>query len=289
MTDQTSKVPSFNDLLTQRLTRREMLSAGVALAPLAALPSLLTPSDAAAGALSTLNFKPVVGSKADAIVLPPGYTYDIVARWGDSLFDAVPSLDSSKLAAGCLFDPKAAEYQRGQFGQNCDAIHFFPLDRRGTHGVLCVNNEYTDDALMFVGHPGFEGAAKGDGRAYVRANPQITAVAQAAQGVSVIEIVYRDSRWQMVKNSRFNRRITANTQIEIGGPARGSELLQTRADPTGTQVFGTFGNCAGGETPWGTYLTCEENIQDYFGNAAAMKASTAIDPFVVDAHKRLRM
>ena len=289
MTDQTSKVPSFNDLLTQRLTRRDMLSAGVALAPLAALPSLLTPSDAAAGALSTLNFKPVVGSKADAIVLPPGYTYDIVARWGDSLFDAVPSLDSSKLAAGCLFEPHAAEQQCSQFGQNCDAIHYFPLDSRGERGILCVNNEYVDESLMFIDHPGFGSTANGAGRAYTEKHPEAVAVAQAALGVSVVEIERRKGQWHVVKNSRFNRRVTANTPAEIGGPARGSALMKTHADPAGTRVIGTFAGCAGGETPWSTYLTAEENIQDFFANLDALKSRADADPLVVESHRRWRM
>ncbi|HEY5808727.1 MAG TPA: alkaline phosphatase PhoX, partial [Povalibacter sp.] len=170
--------PSFNELLAHRLTRRQMLSAGVALAPLAAASSLLTAGAAEATARTGLRFKPIAGSKADAITLPPGYTYDVVARWGDSLFSAVPDLDTSKLAAGCLFEPGAAERQRGQFGQNCDAIHFFPLDRNGQRGLLCVNHEYTDESLMFVDHPGFGATASGAGRAYVEKHPQLVPVAQ---------------------------------------------------------------------------------------------------------------
>ena len=172
-----------------------------------------------------------------------------------------------------LFGASAAEHQRNQFGQNCDAIHFFPLDARGDRGVLCVNNEYTDDALMFPGHPGFAGAVRGEGRAYVLGNPALVAVAQAAQGVSVIEIARERGRWKFVKDSRFNRRITATTPIEIGGPARGAALMRTKADPEGVRALGTMGNCAGGQTPWGTYLTAEENIQDYFGNLADLKGS----------------
>ena len=145
-----------------------------------------------------------------------------------------------------------ADRQRSQFGQNCDAIHFFPLDKRGNRGLLCINNEYTDDALMFAGHPGFRGALKGEGRPFVKAHPELVSVAKAAQGVSVIEIVKQRGRWKFVKDSRYNRRITAETPIDVSGPARGSPLLRTSADPEGVRVLGTMANCAAGETPWGT-------------------------------------
>lgn len=288
MTDRNPGTAPFHELLQQRLTRRRLLESGIALTPLALGGAALLRSQAASAA-STLRFKPIAGSSADAITLPPGYTYDLIARWGDSLFSKVPDLDASKLTAGVLFGAAAAERQRQQFGQNCDAIHFFALDRRGDRGILCVNNEYTDDALMFVGHPGFDGAIRGEGRTYVRQHPEIVAVAQAAQGVAVIEVARKRGRWKLVKDSRFNRRITANTPIELGGPARGSSLLRTKADPTGTRALGTFGNCAGGETPWGTYLTAEENIQDYFGNLAELRARQDVDPFVIEAHRRFRM
>lgn len=290
MTDCDPDTAPFHELLQQRLTRRSVLEAGVALAPLAIGGATLLSSQAASAiAAGTLRFKPIAGSKADAITLPPGYTYDLVVRWGDSLCSTVPDLDTTKLATGVLFDPAAAEHQRHQFGQNCDAIHFFALDRSGDRGILCVNNEYTDDALMFIGHPGFDGAVRGEGRPYVRQHPEMVAVAQAAQGVAVIEVARERGRWKLVKDSRFNRRITANTPIELGGPARGSPLLRTKDDPTGTRTLGTFGNCAGGETPWGTYLTAEENIQDYFGNLAELRARKDADPFVIEAHKRFRM
>ena len=77
----------------------------------------------------------------------------------------------------------------------------------------------------------------------------------------------------MVKDSRFNRRITAETPIDIGGPARGAALMRTQADPDGVRALGTFGNCAGGETPWGTYLTAEENIQDYFAQSRSAQGA----------------
>jgi uncharacterized protein len=283
-------VTPFAKLLSQRLTRRRVLEAGAVLAPLAVAGTGLLKSGAVLGdGGGSLTFKAIEGSKADAVLLPAGYTYDLLVRWGDSLWSSTPDLDASRLAAGVLLEPGAAERQGRQFGQNCDAIHFFPLEPRGGRGILCVNNESTPDELMFPEHSGFIGALRGAGREYVSKHPQAVAVAKAAQGVSVIEIARTRGRWQLVKDSRFNRRITAETPIDIGGPARGSALLRTKADPAGVRALGTFGNCAGGETPWGTYLTAEENIQDYFGNLEQLKARNDVDPYIVEAHRRFRM
>ena len=279
----------FEHLLSQRLTRRRVLGAGATLAPLAIASGGLLGACTSLRPASALSFKPIQGSQADDVLLPPGYRYDLLVRWGESLWTSTPDLDAARLAQGVLLEPGAAERQQRQFGTNCDAIHFFPLDARGERGILCVNNEYTLDELMFPGHRGIVGAVRAGNREYVSTHPQIVDVAKAAQGVSVIEIARVRGRWQMVKDSRYNRRITAETPIDIGGPARGAALLRTQADPEGVRALGTFGNCAGGETPWGTYLTAEENIQDYFGNLEQLKARNDVDPYIVESHRRWRM
>jgi len=87
---------------------------------------------------------------------------------------------------------------------------------------------------------------------------------QAAHGVSVVEIEFKNGRWQAVLPSKFARRFTAYTPFAVSGPAAGHALMKTAADPSGLRVLGTLNNCASGMTPWGTYLSGEENWAGYF-------------------------
>jgi secreted PhoX family phosphatase len=114
-----------------------------------------------------------------------------------------------------------------------------------------MNHEYTDDGLLHTDGMKTWSAEK------VRK-------AQAAHGVSVIEVELKDGRWQIVRPSRLARRFTAFTPMTVGGPAAGHALMRTAADPAGRTVLGTLNNCASGKTPWGTYLTGEENFAFYF-------------------------
>jgi secreted PhoX family phosphatase len=131
-----------------------------------------------------------------------------------------------------------------------DGIHFFSQDGSQS-GLLVMNHEYTDDGLL---HP--------DGMKTWSAEK--VRKAQAAHGVSVIEVAQKDGRWQVVRPSPWARRITASTPMALSGPAAGHALMKTAADPSGRRVLGTLNNCASGITPWGTYLTCEENFIFYF-------------------------
>src|SRR5262249_47815744 len=93
---------------------------------------------------------------------------------------------------------------------------------------------------------------------------------QAAHGVAVVEVALRGSEWQLVRPSRYARRVTAYTPIRMAGAAAGHPVLRTAFDPPGTQAVGTVNNGAGGRTPWGTYLTCEENFNNYFVHGGAV-------------------
>src|SRR5690606_7219860 len=94
-----------------------------------------------------------------------------------------------------------------------------------------------------------------------------------AHGVAVYEVARAtNGSVSVVRDSRFNRRITPNTSMQINGPAAGSRFLRTLNSPTSTHSRGTINNCATGNTPWGTFLTCEENWAGYFARAAGDNA-----------------
>ena len=127
---------------------------------------------------------------------------------------------------------------------------------------MVVNHEYTNSNLMLAGI--------GEGReARLRADQPQAEIEMAAHGGAVIEIAREGRRWKVVDGSRYARRIDANTPMRIAGPAAGDAKMKTSADPAGTKVLGMFNNCAGGETPWGTWLTCEENFYFYFAGDGA--------------------
>ncbi len=85
-----------------------------------------------------------------------------------------------------------------------------------------------------------------------------------AHGVAIFEVAKGTSGWAVVQGSGFNRRVTPNTWMTLAGPAAGHPLLRTLNSSAGIASRGTLNNCASGPTPWGTYLTCEENWADYF-------------------------
>jgi secreted PhoX family phosphatase len=265
--------PALHALLDRRLNRRRLLGGG---AELAALSVVARSACAQTGTTSGLTFPRVAPSSADAVVVPDGYRTDVVVRWGDPLFADAPGLDARAVARGALLTAEAAAAQGEQFGYNADGVGLFPLD--DSRHLLCVNHEYPTPALLFPGWvEAREARAVG---VFVREHPAVVAYMQAAVGLSVVELT-RGSTWSYVQGSRYNRRVTAQTAMEISGPARNHSLLNPRGESV-PLAFGTLGNCAAGTTPWRTYVTAEENVDDYFGNGAAAKLDAATE----QAHRR---
>ncbi|OXY82232.1 PhoX family protein [Oceanimonas doudoroffii] len=239
-----NEVPEFTQLVEKGLSRRRFLGGAAALGAAAFFTvSPLSRAVAAATKASPLmGFAPVPASTKDTITVPAGYQVERLVSWGDPLFGTVPEFSETG---------NSADAQAGQFGDNNDGMSFFALD--DNTAILAVNNEYCNYEIMFP-HQGKNMSADD------------VKCAQAAHGVSIMTLQKQDGRWRLTKDGKYNRRIHANTPMAIGGPAKGHPLLQTAADPKGEWALGTFNNCANGMTPWGTYLTCEENFNGYFGS-----------------------
>jgi hypothetical protein len=235
---------TFSEVLA---ARRAFLKGAAAVSAVAALPGCaLKP----AGTRPAIGFTPIAASAEDKLRVPPEYETAVLIRWGDPV----------GAAAGMpQFRPDAsnsAAEQALQSGMHHDGMHFYPLpmgSRGSAHGLLAMNHEYADARLLYPDAQKTWSAEK-------------VAKCQHAMGVSVIEVRLEGSQWKVVRPSRYARRITARTPCRVSGPAAGHPLLRTAADPEGRTVIGTFGGCAHGWTPWGTYLTCEENFQFMFAH-----------------------
>ncbi|MBD0415522.1 PhoX family protein [Oryzicola mucosus] len=247
--------PTMGEVISRRFSRRGFLKGSLAVSAIAATVSplaLITADEARANGASAFTFEEVeAGVDADHHVAA-GYDADVLLRWGDPLFTDAPDFDPLK---------QSAESQAKQFGYNNDYVGFIPLEGSSDHGLLVVNHEYTNPHLMF---PGIVTIAEGKVKQAPLTKEQVD-IELAAHGGTIVEIRKDNGKWQVVRDGKLNRRVTVNTEMQLTGPAAGHDRLKTNADATGTKVFGTLNNCAGGVTPWGTYIMAEENIHGYFG------------------------
>lgn len=260
-----AKRPSFDAVLAANLSRRTVLTTAAATAGLAACAHFPTEPRVQGGAGA---FKSVAPQNSDALVIADGYRQNIVARWGDSLVAGTEDFDTRRLLQASWLSSGEVAAQERRFGTNADAVGYFPQrPGRAARGLVCVNHEYLSGELMWPDHDGGN-MKRAAAQAWFEKHPDATAFMQAAHGVSVLQLQRGRDGWSRDLASPNNRRITARTPMHIHGPARGHVLMRTHADPTGTRVLGTFANCSAGKTPWGTYLTSEENVDDYFAGAA---------------------
>ena len=270
---------TFADVLARRINRRGLVSGAAASAALVLTASGIRDASAqdAEGTpvpSSALGFDAIEASTEDELTVAAGYTAVPFLRWGDPITTDAPEFDPEN---------QTADAQAQQFGYNCDWIEFLPLpegSEASDRGLLVVNHEYTNPEMMFPGYltenPEAVAATPQVGVDIPEflANPteEIVAVEMEAHGLSIVEIARGDDgTWAVVLDSEHNRRITATTEMEITGPAAGADLMITNEDQTGTRVFGTLNNCAGGKTPWGTIITGEENFQQYFANLGQLE------------------
>jgi secreted PhoX family phosphatase len=255
-----SSNPTMGEMIATRFNRRDLLRGALAVSAISAATSTLAIAAAdqarAQGANTTpsFNFKEVASGSDEKHYVADGYDADILIRWGDPVLPDAPAFDPLKQTAAA---------QEKQFGYNNDYLGFLPLTG-DEHGLLVVNHEYTNEELMF---PSIGRQDRKD-VAFRAMTKDLVDIEMAAHGGSVLEIRRVNGKWQVVPNSRYARRITANTPMLISGPAAGDARMKTSYDPEGKNVLGMLNNCAGGMTPWGTWLTCEENFNGYFWGKA---------------------
>lgn len=277
---------AIHALLQRYLSRRELLRGGTALAAVSAFgcsPDDRARTAAAAGpegSAAPRLFETIAGSTEDRVVLPEGFASDVLIRWGDPVVAGANAMPIDGIADGSLLEAGTADLASRCFGINCDGMGIF------AHGedrlLVCSNHEMPEPARMFAGWT--EATRERRLAEFVRENPETVAVMRASVGVSVLEFERVDGRWRVVPDSPLNRRITADTPMEFAGPAAHHPWLGGTETEVG-RCFGTFGNCAANETPWGTYLTAEENTNEFFGNGGAVDW----DPLLERANERFSM
>ncbi|MBM3560721.1 MAG: DUF839 domain-containing protein, partial [Alphaproteobacteria bacterium] len=258
----TSANAEFRDVLAARLGRRNLLAGIGANATLAALatPAATLFGRAARAAAMNFGFAEIAHGVDETHHVAPGHSADVLLRWGDPVLPDAPAFDPMKQTTAA---------QATQFGYNCDFIGYAPLpmsSNAADRALLCFNHEYTSKEVIFSGLGGEQDAKGVD---FAKMKPELVDIEIAAHGASIVEIRKVAGKWQPVAGSRLNRRITGTTPMAIAGPAAGHARMRTKADPSGRQVLGMLNNCAGGMTPWGTFLTAEENFHGYFWGKVA--------------------
>lgn len=250
---------TMGEIIAARFSRRGFLQGSLAATAIAATVSplaLILADDARAAGGSAFSFDEVEAGVDDKHHVAAGYDADVLLRWGDPLFADSPDFDPAK---------QSAQAQDRQFGYNNDYVGYIPIDGSAEHGLLVVNHEYTNPHLMF---PGLVTIVEGEVKQAPLSKEQVD-VEMAAHGGTIVEIRKVSGKWQVVRDGKLNRRITSNTEMALSGPVAGHDRVKTSADPAGTKVIGTVNNCAGGVTPWGTYVMAEENIHGYFSGELA--------------------
>lgn len=254
--------PTFASVVDASLSRRSVLLGSAATALFSAVGgvSALTVAggaEAADKAKKLLGFKPVAKSLADAVIVPEGYDAQIIYALGDPLTANTP--DYKNDGTDTDFENRAGDHHDGMeyFGLSADGK---PSARSSTRGVLGINHEATTDEKLSSHFIHANGGTRELPRPAGEVDKEL-----AIHGVSMVEVRKNAAgKWEYVKNSAFNRRFTTLTEMDIAGPARGNALLKTKYSPNGTKTRGTLNNCGAGRSPWGTYMTGEENFNGYF-------------------------
>ena len=238
-------ITKFEKITNSLISRRNLIKKGFAFGGLALMGSTLG-SINAYSSQSFFNFTKVDCNNNDTITLPEQYNWSVVSKWGDPMWSDVEEFNQTSCGSH--------ESQLKSVGDNNDGMELFITSDNKT--LLAVNNEYTNHKIIFSNR-----------KSLLPENKEDVLKGMYAHGVSIFEIKNSNNQWNLVKDSKYNRRITPFTKMEITGPAKGHSLMKTKEDKDGIYAKGTWNNCGSGKTPWGTYLTCEENFNKYFSSS----------------------
>ena len=254
----------FDRVVESAISRRGFLGGVLAFGSGAAAmgAGLMSFTAEAKASTSRFAFTPIPAQTDGTVHVPEGYSWKTMVRWGDPLFSDADGYDVNNGGGGVKGSDRV-------FGENTDGMENFSYEG---HELLAINSEYVNPKINLP--------AENEGKA--KSADDVTQL-QNLQGVTVVEVTETDNGWEVIKDSPFNRRIHHRSEMKIAGPAAGHDLLKTDADSTGMSSLGTMNNCGSGKTPWGTYLTCEENFNGYFGTS---DENAAMDDKVAAGYKR---
>ena len=247
---------SFEEVLGRRLSRRTVMAGGLATAALTFLGANQAAADGTSGrggddhdrrndrrpdGTPRIEFTSIARNPGGPWpTIAPEYDFSVLIPWREKLDGSGTSYPYGLTSAE----------QAMSIGIGHDGMWYFGDD---DSGLLCINHE-------FGGLP----HVLGTGRTAPADLEEVRRM-QHAHGVSVVKLKRTRQGWKLAADKR-NRRIHVNSPVAFSGPAASSALLVNAA---GNPMLGTVNNCANGVTPWGTYLTCEENFNGYFGRTVA--------------------
>lgn len=274
----TSANPTFDAVLGARLSRRGLLRGSMGTVGTAVLAGFGVSAcgggsdDAVPAGPKLLGFGAVPKSLADVVAVPAGYTASVLFALGDPMAAGLAAYKNDGTDGD--FDKRAGDHHDGMewFGLGADGKR---NDNATERGLLAINHEATTDEKL-ASH-------------FLHANGGTTTLPRPAaevdketaiHGIAVVEVAKAGGKWTYAQNSALNFRLTSLSPIEISGPARGNAQLVTKYSPTGTTTRGTLNNCGTGKTPWGSFLTGEENWFGYFTRGAADDAARSNDKSV---------
>jgi len=275
----------FSEILDKRISRRNLLRGSVASAISVMMGSatltacgggddapVVTKPETPVPAEKLLGFTAVGKSLADLVTVPAGYTATVIYALGDPLTASATAFKNDGSDAD--FDNRAGDHH--------DGMEFFGLDSAGKpsasgndRGLLAINHEATTNEKLasFFIH------ANGGTNTLPRPAAEIDRET-ALHGISVVEVRKNAGKWEYVKDSAFNRRVTCLTDCDLSGPVKGNALVKTKYSPDGSKIRGTLNNCGTGRTPWGSFVSGEENWSGYFTRSATDDAARGNDKSV---------